>query len=359
MSSNNVGILGIGAYVPTEVRTNSWWPDHVVKAWSEKRILDREKHAGSAGPLTDGAKRVLAMAEAMRDDPFQGAVERRVMPEGMSSSDMELNAAREALDVAGVSPDEIGLLLCHSAVPDYLVTNNGCLLHHRLEMSPRCLTIATDAACNSFLTQLALAERFIAGGQARYALLVQSCGISRLLDRAEPISPGFGDAATAVVVGPVGEGRGFLAGEYRTDGSLHRGLVASVRGGSWYGEGRVSMYCAEPAAARRTFFEIADRGKEVVDALFERTGLRPADVGFFGVHQGTAWAREVTQHHFGLERARSVETFKWAASVFASNIPLALAIGRREGQLRDGDLVCMFAGGAGLTYAGALLRWGR
>jgi 3-oxoacyl-[acyl-carrier-protein] synthase III len=301
----------------------------------------------------------VKVLETLENDPFQGAKERRVMPEGMKASDMELRAATDAIARAGIDAREIQLLLCHAAVPDYLVTNNGCLLHHQLELSRECLTMATDAACNSFVSQLGLAEQMIRGGRTKYALLVQSCGISRLLDRADPVSPNFGDGATAVVVGPVAAGRGVLSTRYRTDGSLHRGIVGSVRGRSWYDDGRVCMYSEDTAAARRTFFEIADRGKEVVESALADAAVSPHDVDFFGVHQGTSWSRLLLSDYFGLERARSVETFAWAASIFAGNIPLALSIAEKEGILRDDQTVAMFAGGAGLTYSAAVLRWGR
>ncbi len=357
-SNSNVGILGVGAYLPPEVRTNAWWPESITRAWTEKRAAGRAKRP-EAKPATEGMARVMAATEAMKDDPFQGSRERRVMPEGMRSSDMELRAAKEAIERAGIDPQEIGLVLLHAAVPDYLVTNNACLLHHQLGLRPECLSMATDAACTSFVLQLALAEQFIASGRAKYALLVQSCGISRLLDVAEPVSPWFGDGSTAVVVGKVSEGRGILASAQRTEGSLYYGIVASVPQKAWYEEGRVLMYSADQAAAWRTFCEIADRGKEVCGHVLREAGHRPEDVNFFGVHQGTPWARTVTRDHFGLTAAKSVETFAFAASIFAGNIPLALSIGEKEGLLRPDDLLLTFAGGAGLTYGSTLIRWGR
>ncbi len=72
-----------------------------------------------------GMKRVVAATAALENDPFQGAVERRVMPEGMLASDMELRAANEAIERSGIDRRQIQLVLCHSAVPDYLVTNSA------------------------------------------------------------------------------------------------------------------------------------------------------------------------------------------------------------------------------------------
>jgi 3-oxoacyl-[acyl-carrier-protein] synthase-3 len=356
--TSNIGILGIGTYLPPEVRKNDWWPESTVAQWMEKRIAGRAKHVGDAPMNAPGAARVLAAVAKTENDPFQGAVERRVMPDDMLASDMELRAANEAIARAGVALDEIDVLLCYSSVPDFLVTNNACILHKKLGLPQRCFTMAMDAACNSFMMQLSLAEQLLAGGKGRKALLVQSSSISRFLDPKEPGSPWFGDGATAVVVGPVSEGRGVLSSVHVTDGTFSHQLVAGIRDRHWYDDGRVVLYSADPRRARQMFLEVADRGREVVNSALDEAGCRADEVDFFGVHQGTPWLREVTREHFGLVKARSVETFKWAASLFASNIPLGLAIGQREGLLKSDDLVLMFAGGAGITYSSVLMRWG-
>lgn len=356
--NTNVGILGIGTYLPDEVRTNDWWPEHVVARWTEKRAAARARFKDAA-PTSDGMALVMKAMAEIQDDPFLGAVERRVMAPGTLASELELRAAKQAIERAGIDPAEIGLVLVNSSVPDHLVTNNACLLHHNLGLSVDCLTMATEAACNSLMLPLTLAEQMIAGGRTRYALLVQSCTVSPLLDASEPASPWFGDGATAVVVGAVSEGHGILGTAHRTDGSLNRTLVASVPAGRWYDEGRVVLHSADPSGARRSFLDVADTGKEVADAALAEGGYVASDVRFFGVHQGTPWIRKVTQEHFGLSHAKSVETFKFAASLFGANIPLGLSIGEREGLLKAGDLVLMFGGGAGLTYSSMLVRWGR
>lgn len=359
MQHNNVGFVGVGAYLPPEVRKNDWWPDHVVARWIEKRDAGRAKHAGGVPQaMSEGVLRVVRAMHELGHDPFQGAVERRVMPEGMRSSDMELHAAREAIAAAGIDPKEIGLVLCNSGVPDHLVTNNACLLHHRLELSSRCLAMGTEGACNSFTMSSSLAQQMIASGQVKYALIAQSCSGSLLLDYDSPISAWFGDGASAVVLGPVSKDRGILSQVHTTDGRFHQALVAGVPSRRWYDDGRVVLYSADTQGARDNFLAIAEMGKEVVDAALAEAGCKAEDVDFFAVHQGTPWLRRVTQEHFGLQRARSVETFKFAASLSSSNIPLGFALGQREGLLRDGDLVLMFSGGAGNTCSSMVLRWG-
>lgn len=346
-----VGVYGVGVYLPLPVRDNAWWPAEVVAGW----VAARAAKPAPASPLTptEGVARVMAAMASLADDPFGGAHQRHVMPPGMSASDMEAAASEQALAHADIDRSEVDLLLVHTTVPEYLLSNTACVLHHRLGLPAACLSLQTDAAAYSFLGQLTLAQHMIAAGQARFALLVQSCGVSRLLDHHDPLSPLFGDAATAVVVGAVGAGRGILSAVHRTDGRFPRTLIASVPGGAWYDDGRVIVHSADGGQARQVFLETVDRGKEVVDQALAIAGHQPAEVDFFAVHQGTPWLREVALQHLGLTRARSVETFASTGYVFSASLPMSLTHPAVD------DLVVLFGGGTGQTYGATVMRWGR
>jgi 3-oxoacyl-[acyl-carrier-protein] synthase-3 len=355
----SVGIIGLGAYLPPDVRRNDWWDPAVVAEWSSARAAQvaEARHAGAA--LTPGMQAVLDAMATVRGDPFQGALQRHVMPAEMTALEMEERAAVAALDHAAIDRSQIDLLFTHTPVPEYLLSNTACLLHHRLALSSACFAMGTEASANSFLLQLCLAVAMIRAGQARNALLVQSCSVTRLLDPRSPLSPLFGDGATALVVGQVRPGRGVLAVEHRTDGSRNATLVATVKGRRWYDDGAVTLETADLDGARRVFLETADRGRDVVDAVLARTGVEPGAIDYYGVHQGTPWLRRVTQKHFGLEHARSIDTFAVTGYLFAASIPLGLAMSSREGLLRDGDLAVLFSGGTGVTYGAMAMRWGR
>jgi 3-oxoacyl-[acyl-carrier-protein] synthase-3 len=358
MMKTSVGILGIGTYLPPIVRTNDWWPESVVASWRERRAAPVNERARME-PATPGERLIAAAMAEWREDPFHGAVERRVMKEGMRGSEMEREAATEAIRRADIDPREIGLVLCNTLAPDYLATNNACLLHHNLELAPGCVSLATEAGCNAFMMQLAMAEPFIASGQAKYALLVQTCNISPLLRTDDPLSTWFGDGCAATVVGRVGAGRGLLSQAHRTQGQFHRSIVAGVPGRHWYDEGRVFVYSDDQAAARKSFLGIADSASEVTSEALGKAGFEPADVDFYGAHQASRWFREATQRHLRLTKARYMDTFPWTGSLAGANIPLGLMLAEQEGKLLAGDLVLTFAGGAGLTCSSMLLRWGR
>lgn len=356
-----IGIHAVGLFLPDEVRTNDWWPTTVVEGWRdsfEQRLRQTGGGANAAEP-TEGERLAREAMAALGDDPFRGAVERRVIDDGMTSSDMEVAAARDALDRAECRVEDIDLLISHALVPDFLATNNGCTVQHELGLPQSCFVTSLDVAGNAFSQQLEIASAMIASGRCRRALVTQSCAQSRLLPVDEPHAPWFGDAASAVVIGPVTDGRGLVGSHHRTSGSLQGSLVAGVPGRRWYDDEAAIVYNASMDATRGLIRGLVDMAKETVLAALTDAGVRPDDVDFYACHQAFPWLRSVTQRHAGLSRARYVDTFDWAASVAAVNVPLVLAMGEREGLLRDGDLVATFTGGSGITCSSAVLRWGR
>ncbi len=356
----NVGILSLGVYLPPEIRRNDWWPESTVAKWREKlaQNLARPQSADDTF-LTEGIRRTLGGMSEFGDDPFKGAVERRIMPEGMSSSDMETYAGQDAIDRLGISPDEIGLLLVFSQLPDYITIPTAPAVHRNLNLPADCITLSTEAACNSFLMQYTFAEQMIKGGKARYALIIQSAAILRACKPEDHFTVWFGDGATAAILGPVSPGKGLLAESHRTDGSYYRALVTGCPGKSWYNADRPFLHTEDTKAARKMLLSICDMGKEVLDDAIAKAGMKPEDIQFYATHQSTHWFRKVTQEYIGLKKAKSFDSFSWTGSLAASNVPFMMAMGEREGLLNDNDIVAMFSGGGGLTYSGIVLRWGQ
>jgi 3-oxoacyl-[acyl-carrier-protein] synthase-3 len=357
---SGVGILSIGTYLPDEIRTNDWWPSKFVEKWKDRHVWDRDRATQHEdGELPEGALATIAAIAEASADPFQGSRERRVMPKGLSSVDMEVLAAEQAIGKAGLDRGEIDLLLDFALVPDYINTPNACALHHRLGLSAKCFTMNADAVCNSFQMQLTLAEQMIASSRARYGLLVQSSAIWRVNPPQQPFSIHFGDGATAVLVGRVADGKGVLGQSHRTDGSVYRALLCTVEGKNWWDDGRVLTTSLDRKAARSMFLHMVEYGRAVVGESLDLAGCAPEAVDFFAAHQPTIWFRRVAQEHIGLKNARTVDTYPWAGTLSAANLPLVLSEGERLGLLRDGDLVAMYQGGTGMTYSGTVMRWGR
>ncbi|MCA1664428.1 MAG: hypothetical protein LC659_09200 [Myxococcales bacterium] len=208
--SQSIGIQSVAAYLPETVRKNDFWPPEVVAKWRDRMASMLPRADALPADSTEGMRLTMQALLALRDDPFQGVRERRVVADEMLSSDMEVRAARMALEQAGVAVADIDLLITHTMVPDYLEVNSASIVQHKLGARRECLSFGIDAVCTSFLLQLQLAEQMIRSGQARRALVTQSSACSRLGPWDQPFSAHLGDCATALVIGTVDEGRGFL-----------------------------------------------------------------------------------------------------------------------------------------------------
>lgn len=354
----NSGIYGIGVYLPDEVRTNDWWSPEVVAAWGQKTDGKLDRAANSAKEeLLAGSRIVLEEMGRFRGDPFKGFKERRIMPEGMNTSDMEIEAGRRAMAEAGVAPDEIDVLLSYSTLPDYHMVANAAAVHHGLGLRPSCYTAQTDGVCNAFMQQLTYVDPMIKLGQVRRALLIQSSGTSRLVQPEDAKSAWFGDGATAVVVGPVEEGYGVLGWAHETWSHLVHGIVCGIPGKRWY-QGAPFAYIEDPAIAREMLVDHFHESRRLLHTALGRAGMGPEDVDFYACHQGFAWLRAATQRHAGLDRAAAVDTYAFAGSLLGANVPLVLATAAREGLLKDGTRVAAYSGAAGAMTTAFAMKWG-
>jgi len=145
---NKVAFQGIGSFLPEEVRTNDWWPDRVVTEWTKTALDSRPRIEDAiASAPTQGQRAVLEAMLGVQADPFRGVRQRRVMDARMESSGMEVEAARRAIQAAGVRPDEIDVLLTHSMVPDDIGIPNSVVVHDKLGLGDHCLTTTVEGTC--------------------------------------------------------------------------------------------------------------------------------------------------------------------------------------------------------------------
>lgn len=358
MSGELVRICGIGVYLPEEIRTNEAWPEELVAKWKERAALQWSRAQTSEERVeSQGATKTLAGISRYASDPFRGTRERRVMSPTQTAVEMEAAACEDALQRAGLSASDIDVVMGFSLCPDYINVPNACSVHRLLGLRSDTLALDVSAVCNSFQAQLFLAEALIKSGGARHALLVQSSPMTRMEPEQNPQSAWFGDGATAVVLGPADGTRGVLASVHRTDGSVAGGVVHGVPGARWYDDGKIEMYSEDPAASRSMLVRLADQAKDSIGEALELAGLTHEDVAFYAGHQSTAWMQPVTAEHAGLSHARTVDTFSWAGTLSAANIPLALSVAEREGLLAAGDVVALFSPGTGMTWSATVMRW--
>ena len=354
-----VGIVGMGSSLPS-VRTNDWWPESVTRGWAEMRLQQALRGRDAPGDLdTVGSRLVKACMAAAESEPFFGIVERRALGPTETTLTHEIRAAEAALLEAGRTAADIDFVLVHSTLPRWLMIGNGPAFHAELGLAADVQVVQVDAVFNSFQAQLDLARMMIASGEHRHGLLVQSSGMTKLIPREDPTSTLFGDGATAQVVSEVSAGRGVLAMAHVTDGSVYGAAVLGNARRDWWEDGALSFHIADGARARKMFLGAADFASSQVERALAKAGLATSDVAFFAGHQATSWFSRMTQKACGLDGAKSVVTFPYFGNMGSSNLPLVLDIGRKEGLLRDGDVVAMLAGGSGQNVTGSVIRWGK
>lgn len=355
--SSSVGVLGLGSFLPAHVRTNAWWSEEIVGRWrarreaSVMRSIEPERRPSRAGAVFGAA-----MATC-KQDPFEGAIERRIIDDAAEPSDLEIAAIRDLMARTGLEAGAVDALLVGSSVTDAVMSSNAVRVHRELGLPPRTLSLQTDGACNAFAQQATIAAALIQSGRARRVIGVQSNTYSRTLVADDPFSAWFGDGATAVLFGEVGAGEGVIGEAHLTDGAFFGCLDIGVPGKRWYDEGRCVMHLGSPRGAREQLFAIADAVEPMVDAALAQAGLTRADVTVLATHQPAAWFPGAVQEVLAIPQARRVDTFPWASSLAGGNIPFVLHTAQREGMLGPGDVIVTVSGATGMTMTVLALRW--
>jgi 3-oxoacyl-[acyl-carrier-protein] synthase III len=318
-------IVGVGAYLPANVVTNE-----------------------------ELAKRVDTSDEWIRERT--GIRQRHIAVEGEKTSDLALQAARNALSHAGMDANELDLIVCATTTPDETFPATATTLQARLNMNHGA-AFDVQAVCSGFVYGMAVADNFIKGGMAKTVLLVGAETMSRLMDWTDRTTCVlFGDGAGAVVIqASEGEGdnhdRGILNSKLFSDGRLHDLLY--VDGG--------------PSSTRTTGY-LRMQGKEVfrhavtnisaaIVASCNEAGVAVADIDWFIPHQANQRILDGTARKLGIDPAKVVTTVAQHGNTSAASVPLALATAVADGRIKRGQLVLMEAMGGGFTWGASLVRW--
>lgn len=353
----SIRIVAVDTYLPTRVRANNEWPASVVNDWRARLANVLPRSTAAVDKVTDGVRASLEAITALSDDPFQGLESVRVIADEDVSSDLETRAARQALALAGLTANDVDLMLSHTMVPDYMCVNQASIVHEKLGLPRTSPAFSVDSVCTSFVVQLDCARKAILAGDAKRVLVTQSTACSRIMPEAEPFSPWFGDGASAAVLAEAEPGYGMLSMSFRTWGHMAKAFCATVPGGRWYDGGKVVACNEDRVAARRMQLEAMDIARDVIHETLEKADVKPGDVKLLATHQPAVWFPEVCRKHAGLNAATVMPTFKWTGNVSSVNIPIQLSIATRERVLHKGDIVVLFALGAGMSAACTVMRW--
>ena len=297
----------------------------------------------------------LAASVATSDEWIRtrtGIRARHVADEAESTSDLALAASREALAAAGLDPADVDLIVVATTTPDMIFPSTACILQAKLgtKGGP---AFDVQAVCAGFVYALTLADRMVATGAARNALVVGAEVYSRILDwndRGTCVL--FGDGAGAVVLVPSLE-PGILASCLHADGSHAPTLCVpgQVRNGAIAGSPYVHMDGGH--VFRFAVKVLADAALETLAAA----GLAPVDIDWLIPHQANLRIMDATAKKLHLPHDKMVVTVDRHANTSAASIPLALDTAVRDGRIRAGQHVMLAGVGGGFTWGAVLLRW--
>lgn len=355
-------ILGIGSCLPDHVRTNDWWPPEFVERDEARRKRDIVDLARTA----DGQRVDLPpeMAEGMRafaEDPFRGAVRRRIISDDAEVSDLEASAGARAIEAAGLRADDIDAVLVHSLIPDLLHPSNAPAVQEKLGLG-RAVAIAIDNGCASPHVGMVLADGMITSGRFRHVLVVCSSAPSRAVEVMNPASPVFGDGAAAYVVGPAAAGRGLLGQSLRTDGyfrdaMVHASMVEGRPERAWHRHaGVIRLATLAPDRARESGRRQLEFCRDACTAALADAGVSLDEVGLFLGPQSVAWLNGTLCGALGLPPERTLDSFAEVANIGSATMPFNLARARQLGRVGPGDIVLAYTPGAGLTRAAVVFR---
>jgi 3-oxoacyl-[acyl-carrier-protein] synthase-3 len=287
-----------------------------------------------------------------------GIRERRIANDDETTASLGTLAAHAALRDAGLAPGDVDLLIVATATPEQPIPHTGAFVGEALGL--RCGSFDLNAGCAGFVYGLVAGAGMVNAG-ARNVLLVGTETLSRIIDptdRATCVL--FGDGAGAAVLAPTSRG-GLLAWDLGCDGSAAH-LLEIPAGGSrrpatpaTIAAGDQYLKMAGQEVFRRAVRAVVDSAR----AALERAKLQPSDVNWFVPHQANARIIEAAAQRLGIDVARTLVNIDRYGNTSSASIPLALFEAVGDGRVREGDVVLCSGFGAGMTWASALLEWGR
>lgn len=307
------GFIGMGKYVPSHVLTNA-----------------------------DLEKRLDTSDEWIRT--MTGIEERRIADDSTDTSHMAYNAAVEAINNAGIKPEEIGLILVATVTPDRPFPSVSTMLQQQLGAT-NAAAMDVSAACAGFMYGVVTAKQFVESGTYDYVLVIGVEKLSKITnweDRNTAIL--FGDGAGAAIIGKVSEGRGILSFELGADGSGGKHL---------YQDEKLVMN------GREVFkFAVRQMG-ESAESVIRKAGLAKEDVDFLIPHQANIRIMESSRERLGLPVEKMSKTIHKYGNTSAASIPISLVDDLAEGRVKDDDVIVMVGFGGGLTWGALCIKWGK
>ena len=288
-----------------------------------------------------------------------GIEERRVVEPGTPTSELCLRAARQCLELRGVSPEEIDLIIVATVTPDMVFPATACILQDKLK-ARRAWGFDISAACSGFVYALTMGAQFVQTGAHRKVLILGADVMSAILDYQDRTTCVlFGDGAGAVLLEPSDDDNGIIDFAHEVDGSgacyLHMPAGGSLRPASHETVDRREHFIRQEGA--HVFKYAVRKFVEASLKVLERNGMTPGQLDLFVAHQANLRIIDATRDRLSLPDSKVVKNIQRTGNTTAATIPLALATALDEKRLKKGDLTLLTSVGAGFTVGTVLLRW--
>jgi 3-oxoacyl-[acyl-carrier-protein] synthase-3 len=280
-----------------------------------------------------------------------GIEHRHIAAEGEYTSDLAYKAGLVALESAGLTPNDIDLVVVGTTTPDLIFPNVACLVQEKLGIKT-CPAFSLEAACSGFIYSLVVADQFIRTGGARRALVIGAETMSRIIDWTDrETCVLFGDGAGAVIL-EASEAPGVIYSTLGADGR-YRDLL--------YASSGVSLRQREGAALRmkgNEVFKVAVKTLEnLVDDVVDKNNLEKGQIDWLIPHQANIRIISATAKRLDMPMERVVLTVREHGNTSAASIPMALDTAIRDGRVKRGDLLLLEAFGGGFTWGASLIRY--
>jgi 3-oxoacyl-[acyl-carrier-protein] synthase III len=280
-----------------------------------------------------------------------GIRSRYIAGEGETTASLATDAARAALQDAGIPAVEVDLIVLATATPDQTFPSSATKVQAALGIDD-CVAFDVHAVCTGFLYAVSVADSMIRAGTARTALVIGAETFSRILDWEDRTTCVlFGDGAGAMVLRAEEGDRGILATKLHADGR-HNDLLFVDGGPSTTGTvGKLRM------KGREVFRHAVVNLAEVLNEVLAAAGLQSGDVDWVVPHQANARILDATAKKLSLPKEKIVVTVDRHANTSAASVPLALDTAVKDGRIKRDDIVVLEAMGGGFTWGAAVLRY--
>jgi 3-oxoacyl-[acyl-carrier-protein] synthase-3 len=314
-------IIGTGSYLPAKVLTNADLAGSVDTSdeWIQQRTGIRERH---------------------------------IAADNEKASDLALQASRRALEMAGITADQLGLIIVATTTPDMVFPSTACILQSKLG-AKNMPAFDVQAVCSGFVYALNTADLYMKSGQYEYILVVGAEVYSRILDWSDRgTCVLFGDGAGAVVL-KRSSTPGILASRLHADGS-HADILSVPGQVCRGGVSGTPLLQMDGGAVFKFAVKVLE---EVALETLEAAGLQKTDIDWLIPHQANIRIIQATAKKLGMTMERVVTTVDRHANTSAASVPLALDEAVRDGRIREGHKVMLEGVGGGFTWGAVLLQW--